>query len=150
MKQAFGLVDYLPSDVGLMPVRCYSCGKVIRQIAIEQALESGKPLKEVMDQLGYDRICCRQTLIGSPVVIDIQKKKANDQNIIQQLRAQPNNLVHQLGSSLRVIDQAPPGIVPTSSFVIPEFLTQPVDNSDQINKPFEYFMAQLNSEPNDE
>jgi len=60
----------------IIPVRCFSCGKVIsdvygqykeRKNAYEAAIKSGeKPKetpKEILDDLGVDRYCCRRMIL---------------------------------------------------------------------------------------
>lgn len=65
-----------PTSVGtidLMPVRC-SCNKVFDQTAIEEGLSYGMTIKEVMDRLGYVRMCCRMNIMQSPLVVRKQKE----------------------------------------------------------------------------
>jgi DNA-directed RNA polymerase subunit N (RpoN/RPB10) len=79
---------------GLMPVRCYSCGKVFYQLAIEKMLKAGLPLDQVMDKLNYIRICCRMRILASPCIISLQKTLEQEENIKNEL----NNLsVHTTG-----------------------------------------------------
>lgn len=52
----------------LIPVRCFTCGKVIanklgRYIAL---LKSGVPENEAFDRLGLYKICCRRMIISHP------------------------------------------------------------------------------------
>lgn len=61
----------------IIPVRCFTCGKVIGDIyeqfkprydEYKKAVESGeKPKetpKEILDDLGLDRYCCRRMLLS--------------------------------------------------------------------------------------
>ena len=64
-------------DVVIIPVRCFTCGKVISEVYEEykeryteykKAVDSGeKPKetpKEILDDLGIDRYCCRRMIIS--------------------------------------------------------------------------------------
>lgn len=73
-----GFPDVL-SDGDLMPVRCYSCGTSIRQLAIESALKRGVPLKQVLDELGYSLLCCSK-LIQSQVSVVAHLKAYSEPN----------------------------------------------------------------------
>jgi DNA-directed RNA polymerase subunit N len=63
-------------DVVIIPVRCFTCGKVIsdvyeeykvRKEACDKAIKAGeKPKetsKEILDNLGLDRYCCRRMIL---------------------------------------------------------------------------------------
>jgi len=63
-------------DIVIIPVRCFTCGKVIgeeyeeykkRYTAYKTSIDSGeKPKetpKEILDDLGVDRYCCRRMII---------------------------------------------------------------------------------------
>ncbi len=63
-------------DIVIIPVRCFSCGKVIsdvygqykeRKLAYDEAVKNGeKPKetpKEILDDLGIDRYCCRRMIL---------------------------------------------------------------------------------------
>ena len=54
----------------LIPVRCFTCGKVIggRYEEYKRQVEGGKPPKEVLDKLGIERYCCRRACEESSVV----------------------------------------------------------------------------------
>ena len=64
-------------DFVIIPVRCFTCGKVISQIYEEfkkryeeylKVVKSGeKPTetpKDILDDLGVDRFCCRRMIIS--------------------------------------------------------------------------------------
>jgi len=64
-------------DVVIIPVRCFSCGKVVSEVYEEYkkrhaeyktSVDSGeKPKetpKEILDDLGVDRYCCRRMIIA--------------------------------------------------------------------------------------
>ena len=62
----------------IIPVRCFSCGKVVGHLweeykaRVEKGEESGK----VMDDLGLERYCCRALFLGH---VDLLKKVAQFQ-----------------------------------------------------------------------
>lgn len=64
-------------DLVIIPVRCFTCGKVVSQAYEEfrkryeeyqKVIKSGeKPTespKEILDSLGIDRFCCRRMIIS--------------------------------------------------------------------------------------
>jgi DNA-directed RNA polymerase subunit N len=64
-------------DIVIIPVRCFTCGKVIseayeeyekRYAVYKGSIDSGeKPKetpKEILDDLGVDRYCCRRMIIS--------------------------------------------------------------------------------------
>ena len=55
-----------------MPVRCYTCGKVIGQYEQlwEEKVEEGCNLGDVLDGFGMSRICCRRMFLGHVNIID--------------------------------------------------------------------------------
>lgn len=62
------------TELALMPMACYSCGKIVRQLAIEDALRSGKTIAQVMNEMRYQRLCCRNTVTTAPSIIKLQKE----------------------------------------------------------------------------
>jgi DNA-directed RNA polymerase subunit N len=50
----------------IIPVRCFSCGKVIGHLWEEykRRVEAGEPPGKVLDSLGLKRFCCRQMFLG--------------------------------------------------------------------------------------
>mgnify|MGYP002817995892 FL=1 len=56
----------------LIPVRCWSCGKVIahKYQQFKEAIESGKDSGETLNELGFDRYCCRRMFVGHIDLID--------------------------------------------------------------------------------
>lgn len=64
---------YTPMHLQLMPIRCYNCGKPIRQLAIEKGIENGDIMASLND-LGYERMCCRNVILSSPVAVELRKK----------------------------------------------------------------------------
>ncbi len=56
----------------LIPVRCWSCGKVIahKYQEYQNALAEGKDAGEVLDELGFNLYCCRRMFVGHIDLID--------------------------------------------------------------------------------
>jgi len=56
----------------LIPVRCFTCGKVVASLYEEykQRIERGETPKNAMDSLGLQRYCCRKMLITHVDLID--------------------------------------------------------------------------------
>ena len=60
------------SDKMLIPVRCWSCGKVIAHIyeQYKQAISDGGDPQKTFDDIGLERYCCRRMLVGHVDLID--------------------------------------------------------------------------------
>tara|TARA_B100000959_G_scaffold264819_1_gene305698 strand:+ start:26211 stop:26417 length:207 start_codon:yes stop_codon:yes gene_type:complete len=56
----------------LIPVRCWSCGKVVahKYQQYKEAIEAGEKPAAVLDDLGFRRYCCRRMFIGHIDLID--------------------------------------------------------------------------------
>ena len=56
----------------MIPIRCYTCGKVIAQYYEEyiEGLKTGKEPKEMLDSFGLTRYCCRRMLTTHVELID--------------------------------------------------------------------------------
>ncbi|MHA2061944.1 MAG: DNA-directed RNA polymerase subunit N [Candidatus Hodarchaeales archaeon] len=56
----------------MIPIRCYTCGKVIAQFYDEfiEGAKNGKNLAEMLDSFGLTRYCCRRMLITHVELID--------------------------------------------------------------------------------
>ena len=56
----------------LIPVRCWSCGKVIAHVyeQYKQAVDSGEDPQNTLDDLGIKRYCCRRMFVGQVDLID--------------------------------------------------------------------------------
>ncbi len=56
----------------IIPVRCFTCGKVIagRYEEYKRQVDGGKSAKEVLDTLGIDRYCCRRMFLAHVDLID--------------------------------------------------------------------------------
>ena len=50
----------------LVPIRCFTCGKVIANKAetYTRAVQNVERVCDVLDRLGFDRYCCRRMLIA--------------------------------------------------------------------------------------
>ncbi len=50
----------------IIPIRCWSCGKPIAQLWEEYEARSkkGENRKDILDELGLDRYCCRAMFLG--------------------------------------------------------------------------------------
>jgi len=51
----------------MIPVRCFTCGKVIAHLLEEykRRVEEGEDSGEVMTDFGLERYCCRQIFMSS-------------------------------------------------------------------------------------
>ena len=60
------------SDKMLIPVRCWSCGKVIAHIyeQYKQAISDGGDPQKAFDDIGLERYCCRRMFVGHVDLID--------------------------------------------------------------------------------
>ncbi len=56
----------------IIPVRCFTCGKVIGQLYDEYNLrvKGGEEPEKVLDDLGLKRYCCRRMLLTHVDLID--------------------------------------------------------------------------------
>lgn len=50
----------------IVPVRCFSCGKVIGHLweEFKSKVEAGEDAGKILDELGLKRYCCRQVFLG--------------------------------------------------------------------------------------
>ncbi len=60
----------------IIPIRCWSCGKPIGHLweEFKQRAEKGDNKKDVLDDLGMQRYCCRQMFLGHVDLIDTAAK----------------------------------------------------------------------------
>ncbi len=60
----------------IIPVRCFSCGKVVGNVyeIYRNRVDKGDDPQEVMDELGVERYCCRRMLLAHTDLIDEVKK----------------------------------------------------------------------------
>lgn len=56
----------------LIPVRCFTCGKVVASLYEEykKRIERGEAPKNALDALGLNRYCCRKMLISHADLIE--------------------------------------------------------------------------------
>ena len=56
----------------IIPVRCFSCGKVIGHLyeAYKVREEMGENRKEILDSLGLKNYCCRRMFLSHVDLID--------------------------------------------------------------------------------
>lgn len=60
----------------MIPIRCWSCGKPIAHLwqVYCDRVNKGEDRKKILDELGLERYCCRQMLLGQVDLIDIAAK----------------------------------------------------------------------------
>jgi len=63
----------------MVPIRCFTCGKVIGDKLEEFAhrVKNGEKPKDVLDDLGVTRYCCRRMLLSNVEIIDEVLKYSN-------------------------------------------------------------------------
>lgn len=51
----------------MKPVRCYTCGKVLgnKWCTVEKRAADGVPMKQIYDDIGVTRYCCKRTVLAS-------------------------------------------------------------------------------------
>ncbi len=56
----------------MIPVRCFTCGKVIgdKFEEFERRVSAGEDPGQVLDELGLDKYCCRRMIISHCDLID--------------------------------------------------------------------------------
>jgi len=56
----------------IMPVRCFTCGKLVadRWEEFARRVKAGEKPKQVLDEIGMTRYCCRRMFISQVDVID--------------------------------------------------------------------------------
>lgn len=135
-------------ELSAMPMQCYGCGKPLRHLSIVEALSGGKSLRETMDELNYQRLCCRQVIQTQPSIVSLRKRLQSDQNIDQQLSSgltleatgPIGATIAPRGGGLQIVDEAPPGMEQTNT-LFPGGAESFMEDA-HIN-PFEYFVQQL-------
>ncbi len=56
----------------IIPIRCFTCGKVIanKWEEFKQRIAAGESSNDILDSLGFTRYCCRRMLISHVELID--------------------------------------------------------------------------------
>jgi len=56
----------------IIPIRCFTCGKPIAQDWDEYSkrVEGRESPKKILDDLGYERYCCRRMFLSHADIID--------------------------------------------------------------------------------
>ncbi len=56
----------------IIPIRCFSCGKPVAQHweEYDRRVKAGESPKKVLDELGYERYCCRRMFLSQAELID--------------------------------------------------------------------------------
>jgi DNA-directed RNA polymerase subunit N len=56
----------------MIPVRCFTCGRVISTEYEEykKRLDAGEDVREILNDLGLERYCCRRMLLSHKEIID--------------------------------------------------------------------------------
>ncbi|RMD45967.1 DNA-directed RNA polymerase subunit N [Candidatus Pacearchaeota archaeon] len=60
----------------IIPIRCFSCGKPIAHLyeKFKEGQKSGKSNKEILDELGLERYCCRSMFLGQSDTLELVNK----------------------------------------------------------------------------
>ncbi len=60
----------------IIPIRCFTCGKPIGHLweDFKKGVKNKKNRKELLDELGLERYCCRSVFLGHVDLIDIVGK----------------------------------------------------------------------------
>ena len=60
----------------IIPIRCFSCGKPIAHLysKYKESVQAGKQPKEVLDELGLKRYCCRAQFLGQTDTLELVNK----------------------------------------------------------------------------
>jgi len=56
----------------IIPIRCFTCGKIIadKWEIYQERVSKGEHPKDVLDSLGFKRVCCRRMFISFINLID--------------------------------------------------------------------------------
>ena len=60
----------------IIPVRCFSCGKPIGHLweDFKKRTAEGENSKQVLDELGLERYCCRAVFLGQADMVELVAK----------------------------------------------------------------------------
>lgn len=63
-----------------LPVRCFTCNKVIGQYEqkFENMVEQGLEINDILNSFGLSRYCCRRMFLGHVPVLDNQLRFPKD------------------------------------------------------------------------
>ena len=69
----------------IIPVRCFSCGKVIadKWEPFARRVSRGEPPSDVLDDLALTRYCCRRMLLSHVELIDEILKSQEEKETIE-------------------------------------------------------------------
>ena len=69
----------------IIPVRCFSCGKLVgdKWEPFAKRVEAGEDPKEVLNDLGITRYCCRRMLLSHVELIDEILKFYTDKETVE-------------------------------------------------------------------
>ena len=130
-------------ELSAMPMLCYSCGKPIRHMSLINTLKSGKNLFQTLNQLNYERMCCRNVIMTDASIIALQKQLQNEQYVTNQLSnltletTGPSFTIPSEGN-LHIINEAPTDLIQNG---LAMFGDSYIENED-IN-PYEFFINEL-------
>jgi len=60
----------------IIPIRCLSCGKPIAHLYLKfkEKVAAGENPKQVLDELGLERYCCRAAFMGQTDMLELVNK----------------------------------------------------------------------------
>lgn len=64
---------YQYGEYSMLPIRCYTCGKVISsdtEVVVNSILHGFK-IQHILDALGYERYCCRRTIFTNAFITKV-------------------------------------------------------------------------------
>lgn len=77
---------YDPLELNTVIKNCQTCGKIIWEQLILDYITKGHTLFDIMNELGYVRICCRKQIMGDVLINKRLKEQENNTNIIFKLQ----------------------------------------------------------------
>jgi DNA-directed RNA polymerase subunit N (RpoN/RPB10) len=102
--------DVIPTPL-LMPIntRCYSCGNVIRQTVVEDALLGGRNIVEAGNMAGLVRMCCQRMIQTSVPLVHLRKQLERDgelnEEMIQSTGTRPEpEFFKELYENIKIVD----------------------------------------------
>lgn len=56
----------------IIPVRCFTCGKVManKSVTYQQQIQQGKAAAQILDDMKLTRYCCRSMLLSHVDILD--------------------------------------------------------------------------------